>query len=282
MRVSPRPPDWTFEERCGNMHTAGYATVCANPEGKMGMHKKLTSAFLKTVTEDDTYGDGGNLSLGGPIRRSFQILAASLEAGGDDRSMFIGPFPDIPAEEAREKARQFRNELRDGRDPWKEREKARIDRDIAKERAKTLKQVWHEYFHSHLAHGAATSIRTAQNQMENHVLPKIGEWLIEQIDIKIIIKHCLEKLWTEHKPTGKAVIRHLRYSTLQSTKGTRPATIPPHGPLISSTIYRQANIQPRTSRPCRTRTSPASSPRCEPATTLWRGWSSLSPAQVCA
>jgi hypothetical protein len=58
----------------------------------MGMHGKLTSTFMKTVTEDGTYGDGGNLSLVVRYEGRSKYWQLRSKKGGSDKVMYIGQY----------------------------------------------------------------------------------------------------------------------------------------------------------------------------------------------
>ena len=171
MRVSRNSPDWTFEERCGNMHTAGYVTVCANPgRKKVGMHNKLTRTFVKNVTKDGLYNDGGGLNL--QVRGASKIWMFGYRdrVTGKKRSLSLGPDHTVDQERAREEAKKYRDLLRDGKDPLA----ARNGLLHAKRLAKTVNDVLDEYRDMRIAHRSANTIRNAGYLLQNHVRAKSG------------------------------------------------------------------------------------------------------------
>jgi integrase len=171
---------------------------------------KLTSTFVENVTEDGTYNDGGQLNL--LVRYDARSKDWQLRSrkGGRERQMFIGRYPDLSLDEAREKARQFRNELRDG-DPWAAqaaRKKARDDQKIKSAPAMLFSEVLDKYYDQKIAPRPSPSLKE-QFLYLRRKLRKIEDMPVQSIDINTLTEDTgvgLEKMSIE---TPEAA-RHLQ------------------------------------------------------------------------
>src|SRR2546421_10065569 len=94
---------------------------------------KHSAAWYAKATKDGMYGDGGNLWLqvtNGGAGKSW-VFRWTERGTGRDRSMGLGSFFNVDAEEARDLARTYRRQLKAGKDPQRERDGAVLDAAIA-------------------------------------------------------------------------------------------------------------------------------------------------------
>jgi integrase len=152
------------------------------------------------------YNDGGGLWLHRRPDGGAQWFLR-ITVGGRRREMGLGSLADVSLREAREAAAGWRKILANGRDPIKER--ARLRRESATARP-TLAAVAHEAFEARKAQlkGEGKAGRWF-SPLELHVLPKLGNTAIEDID-QNDIKSALASIWHEKGETAQKAITRLK------------------------------------------------------------------------
>ena len=160
----------------------------------------VTNALKKPGKYSD--GDGLFLLVRGPRAASW---IARLQAGGKRREFGLGSANVIGLAQAREKARTYKRELREGRDP------------IALTRpppgmTMTFRDAAYEFLSRKFT---VQNMRRAKRRMEMHAIPSLGRMQIQTIDA-VLIAETLEPIWMKQPETGRMVrsliIRTLRYA----------------------------------------------------------------------
>lgn len=149
------------------------------------------------------YADGQGLWL---IKRSKGAgkWIVRLVIRGKRREMGLGPWPDVSIAEARERAAEARKAVRDGRDPIVDRAKQRQAPKVV-----TLTEAAQGCFEAKKAElKNATAVKRWLGLLENHVLPKIGNIPVEDID-QHMIKKTLEPLWHSKAETARKSLGHI-------------------------------------------------------------------------
>jgi integrase len=123
---------------------------------------------------------------------------------GRDRPMGLGSYYDVNLNSARAKAHQYREMLKDGKDPGVERDNERLDIKIEIGRAKTVSQVTEEFYEEKLAPTIEPSTRKqVQVWLKDYVHDTIGTMAIQKVDTKTILEMVgLKELWTAMYPTA--------------------------------------------------------------------------------
>lgn len=158
------------------------------------------------------FGDGGNLELqitnnGAGVSWEFRWTD---RASGCDRRIGLGSYHDVDLDVAREKARQLRVQLAEGKDPKAVRDGIKDDAQIAARLAKTVSQVVEEYFEAKLARKSLSYRTQATQWFKTFLHDKIGTMSIQKVDRKTILDTVgLRKLWTEQHPTALGLQNHL-------------------------------------------------------------------------
>src|SRR6516164_8639183 len=99
------------------------------------------------------YGDGGGLWLqitNHGAGRSW-LFRWTDRLSGKERVLGLGPLHTVDIEMARDTARKYRLMLREGKDPQAERAGIKLDAEIAEGRAKTVRQVYDDWFKAKIA-----------------------------------------------------------------------------------------------------------------------------------
>lgn len=125
---------------------------------------------------------------------------------GRRREMGLGAFPAVSLKDARSAAEQWRSVVRDGKDPIKERERARreAERDIH-----LLKDIALDAFESRKAELKGDGVAGRWfSPLELHVLPKLGKVPVSEIDQKDI-RDTLAPIWHTKADTARKAMNRL-------------------------------------------------------------------------
>ncbi len=162
----------------------------------------LTQMRAKNL-EAGKHADGQGLWL---IKRSKGAgkWIVRLVIRGKRREMGLGPWPDVSIAEARERAAEARKAVRGGLDPIVERAKQRQAPKVV-----TLAEAAQGCFEAKRAElKNANAVKRWLGLLENHVLPKIGNIPVEDID-QHMIKKTLEPLWHSKAETARKSLGHI-------------------------------------------------------------------------
>ena len=170
----------------------------------MASKHRLTFAFLRTAAPGK-YNDGAGLWLNKRNDGGAQwFLRVSIN--GKRREMGLGGYPDVSIKSAREIAERWRSEARKGIDPIRSRESEA--RNVA-EVDNTLSKVAIGAFDARKAElkedGKAGRWFTP---IKLHILPKIGDLQIEQIN-QNDIKNTLDPIWHSKADTARKAMNRL-------------------------------------------------------------------------
>ena len=165
---------------------------------------KLTATQVRAFPPGK-YSDGGGLWLFKRGDGGAQwILRVSIH--GRRREMGLGPLNEVSLKVARHQAERWRSVVREGKDPIKERK--RLRREAAND-ANTLTTVALEAFEARKAElkgdGKAGRWFSA---LELHVLPKLGQVPVEDID-QLDIRNTLAPIWHIKADTAQKAINRL-------------------------------------------------------------------------
>ena len=128
---------------------------------------------------------------------------------GRRREMGLGSIQEVSLKEARQTAQQARTMVRKGKDPIKERDRRK--REAARE-ANTLEQIVFDAFESRKS-SLKEDGKPGQwiNPLVNHVLPKLGQVPVAEID-QNDIRHTLAPIWHTKSAVAKKAIDRLGIS----------------------------------------------------------------------
>lgn len=149
------------------------------------------------------YADGQGLWL---TKRSKEAgkWTLRLAVNRKRREMGLGRWPDVSLAEARERAAEARKTLRDGLDPISERSKRALA-----PKAVTLEEAARGCFEAKKAELKNENARKRWlGLLEGHVLPKIGDLPVDEID-QHQIKATLEPIWHSKAETARKSLGHI-------------------------------------------------------------------------
>lgn len=122
--------------------------------------------------------------------------------GSRRRDIGLGGYPDVTLAQAREKARQDKEDIRNGIDPVEKRRKAQEALKADQESQVTFSEAWREYWQGKKGKkGKRDTLakKTQQhwiNSIENYAMPELGTELVSEIERRHVEK-VLEPIWSE-------------------------------------------------------------------------------------
>ncbi len=165
---------------------------------------KLTATALKAL-KPGKYSDGGGLWFSKRADGGAQWFLR-VHVHGRRREMGLGPFPAVTLREARERAAEYRSQVRQGLDPIKQREREKRD---AVRNLHVLRDVAVDAFESRKAElkGDGKAGRWF-SPLELHVLPRLGKVPVSEID-QTDIRDTLAPIWHSKADTARKAMNRL-------------------------------------------------------------------------
>jgi integrase len=173
----------------------------------------MKSALKKPGRHSD--GDGLYLLVRGPGQASWM---ARLQHQGKQRDFGLGSVKTVELAEARELCRQYRRELKAGRDPL-------VLMRPVKGMTSTFKDAATEFINGRFSGAAHTA---AMARLNTYIVPVLGKYQIQSIDAELIAD-CLRPLWLAKPETARRV-RDLIIRTIRHGR--------PDGPLLEAVLAR--------------------------------------------
>lgn len=168
--------------------------------------KELSAVEVRRLTAPGFYAVGGvaglHLQVTGSGARTWILRAV---VGSKRRDMGLGGYPDVQLAQAREKARELREAIRDGRDPVADRKAARDALIAAQAKVLTFEQAARRCHATKEAEFRSRKHRRDWiNSLENHAFPVIGRLPVASIELPHVLK-VLEPIWHERTETATRV-----------------------------------------------------------------------------
>jgi integrase len=174
----------------------------------------LTSKKISKLVEPGRYGDGRGLYLQ-VTPTGVRSWCLRFERDGRERMMGLGPVADFTVDEARERARKARQQLKDGIDPIDARRAERVkqatEAALAAARGKTFQQCAQLYFDRHSA-GWKNKKHIAQfhSTLSAYAFPKIGSLAVADVNRDLVLA-CVQPIWNSKNATAVRVLRRVRW-----------------------------------------------------------------------
>jgi integrase len=197
-----------------NFSGNGYGNGRSLPRTGIRMPKKLANALTALAVKNagpGRHGDGGGLSLlVKPNGGKFWTFRAMID--GKSRDIGLGPAggPDaVSLADARDRAADLRREVRAGRDPIAERERAKAEAAAAEQAARiagiTFREVAESFVRSN-REGWRNAKHRQQwaNTLETYVYPSIGALPIADVSTAHVVQ-ILDSIWTAKPETASRV-----------------------------------------------------------------------------
>lgn len=171
----------------------------------------LTAREVTTKKKPGLYHDGLGLYLqvtgnGGKSWLFRYGSGTATSAAGKSyirvREMGLGPTHTISLAEARDKAKDARQKLLDGKDPIEEKRERKMRERLADARSKRFRDCVDAYIAAHRS-GWRNEKHASQwgNTLETYCYPEFGDLPASRIDTDLILR-VLEPIWSEKNPTA--------------------------------------------------------------------------------
>jgi integrase len=165
---------------------------------------RLTARTVETKTQRGRFADGGGLFLQ-VSKWGTKSWIFRYQRNGRERHMGLGPLHTLSLADARDRARECRRQLLDGRDPIEARETDRARLRIEAARVVLFKDCAEQYHHAQQAGWRSTKHgRQWKISVETYVYPILGTLPVSSIDTALVVK-CLEPIWRIKPQTAKRV-----------------------------------------------------------------------------
>lgn len=125
--------------------------------------------------------------------------------GAKRRDIGLGGYPDVTLAQARERAREAKDQIWRGIDPIEERKAVRAALTASQQRGLTFAQAFQKYAEAKLTELGTDADRTRwKSSVERYALPHIGEMLVGDLAVQDMLR-VLEPVWHDKTETASRV-----------------------------------------------------------------------------
>jgi integrase len=186
---------------------------------------------VQTITEPGRYPDGGNLYLQVQVLPDEHITKSwifrYMSPDGRRPEMGLGPVIDVSLADARSKATEYRQMLRDGLDPLQERRQKRQEARLAASRSIKFKDCCAAYIEAH-----APAWRNAKHKTQwettrsTYAYPVMGHLTVSDVGTDHMLR-VLEPIWNTKRETARRLRARIeRVLSWAATRGYRSDSNP--------------------------------------------------------
>ncbi|MCG5547540.1 tyrosine-type recombinase/integrase [Halorhodospira halochloris] len=172
--------------------------------------KELSAVEVRRIQKPGLHAVGGVAGLHLRVTAtgaSTWILRAKL--GSKRRDFGLGPYPDVSLGQARERARELKDQIWQGRDPIAERQAAKAELQAQQARELTFAEAARKCHQAKVPEFKnAHSAKIWLTRLENHAFPVIGHINVHEIDLALVRK-VLDPIWLEKPETASRVRQYM-------------------------------------------------------------------------
>lgn len=170
--------------------------------------KELSALDVKRLQHPGTRGNA-TFAVGGVSGLLMQITPNGgrtwllrVLVGGKRREIGLGGFPDVTLAQARERARETKDQIRRGVDPVEERKAARAALAAARRRGLTFADAADKCLAAKLdAFKNAKHRQQWENTLQTYAMPELGPLLVDEITVQDVLR-VLEPIWQTKTETA--------------------------------------------------------------------------------
>ncbi len=164
--------------------------------------KELQALTVSRLTAPGLHFVGGVQGLALQVIGGSRAWVLRVTIGGKRRDMGLGPYPEVTLAQARDKAREARELIRQGVDPIARQQAAQSAIRAAVAEALTFKDCAESYIKAHRA-GWKNAKHAQQwgNSLEQHAYPALGAMLVRDVKLPQVLA-VLEPIWTTTNETA--------------------------------------------------------------------------------
>lgn len=170
--------------------------------------KELSALDVKRLQHPGT-GHNATFAVGGVSGLMLQITPNGgrtwllrVTVGARRREIGLGGFPDVTLAQARERAREAKDQIRRGIDPIEERKAARAALVAARRRGMTFADATDKCLAAKLdAFKNAKHRQQWRNTLQTYAMPELGKMLVDEIAVQDVLR-VLEPIWQTKTETA--------------------------------------------------------------------------------
>lgn len=170
--------------------------------------KELTALDVKRLQHPGV-GRNATFAVGGVSGLMLQITPNNgrtwllrVTVGAKRREIGLGGFPDVTLAQARERAREAKDQIRRGVDPVEARKSAQAALMAAHSRGMTFAEATDKYLAAKLdAFKNAKHRQQWQNTLKTYAMPELGKMLVEDIAVQDVLR-VLDPIWQTKTETA--------------------------------------------------------------------------------
>lgn len=164
--------------------------------------KELQALVVAKLTAPGLHFVGGVQGLALQITGGSRSWVLRVTIAGKRRDMGLGPYPEVTLAQARDKAREARELIRQGVDPIVRQQTARSALRAAAAEALTFQQCAEAYMKAHRAGWkSAKHAQQWENSLAQHAYPTLGGLLVRDVKLSHVMT-VLEPIWTTTNETA--------------------------------------------------------------------------------
>lgn len=164
--------------------------------------KELQALTVSKLTMPGLHFVGGVQGLALQVTGGSRSWLLRANIGGKRRDMGLGPYPEVTLAQARDKAREARELIRQGVDPIARQQAAQSALRAAVAEALTFKECAEKYIKAHRAGWKdAKHAQQWENTLAQHAYPSMGGVLVRDVKLPQVLA-VLEPLWTTTNETA--------------------------------------------------------------------------------
>ena len=164
--------------------------------------KQLSERAIAAIKLEGRHAVGGVSGLHLRVSAGHRGWVLRIQVGDKRRDIGLGAYPAVGSSEAREKARQIYNGLREGLDPVAPRKQQRMVLAAQSASEKTFHWCMEEFLRAKSSEWSNTKhMQQWENTLETYALPHLGHLNVSLIDLPHVLA-CLEPIWHTKNETA--------------------------------------------------------------------------------
>jgi integrase len=164
--------------------------------------KELQALTVSKLTAPGFHFVGGVQGLALQVIGGSRSWVLRATVGGKRRDMGLGPYPEVGLAQARDKAREARELIRQGVDPIARQQAAQSALRAAVAEALTFKECAESYIKAHRSGWRnAKHAQQWENSLKQHAYPTLGDVLVRDVKLPQVLA-VLEPIWSTTNETA--------------------------------------------------------------------------------
>lgn len=164
--------------------------------------KQLSERAVGAIKAEGRHAVGGVPGLHLRVSAGHRGWVLRVQVGDQRRDIGMGAYPAVGLSEAREKAREIHDGLREGKDPVAPRKQQRMALAAQTAAERTFRWCAQEFFRAKASEWSNPKHRQQwENTLEAYAMPHVGHLSVSSIDLPHVLA-CLEPIWSTKNETA--------------------------------------------------------------------------------